>query len=323
MSKVCCLGEALIDFIPTENGIALKDVEQFKKVAGGAPANVSAAIAGLGGQAAMIGKVGDDPFGEYLIDMLKQKGVHTDYLLQSSRAKTALAFVSLQQDGERDFMFYREPSADMLLDKTEIKREWFENAAIFHFGSISLINEPVRSATKEAIKLAHEKNVVVSFDPNVRLPLWGSEENAKEAILQQIPQSHIVKVSKDELFFLTNVTDEKEAVSQLMTGSVAFLVVTQGAGGCTYYTHNTTGHVSGVSVDSVDTTGAGDAFVGGLLYKLSQNVETVEDLRKLLENKLSVEQDLSFANTCGAITTTKRGAIAALPTLEEVKKALG
>ncbi|UCZ53901.1 PfkB family carbohydrate kinase [Bacillus shivajii] len=319
MSKVLCLGEALIDFIPTQNGHPLKGVEQFKKVAGGAPANVSAAIAGLGGKSYMIGKVGDDPFGDYLIETLKNKGVYSDYLVKTSKAKTALAFVSLQQDGERDFMFYREPSADMLLEKTEIKREWFKEAGIFHFGSISLIDEPVKGATLEAIKQAHDNDFIVSFDPNIRLPLWESEDEARFEILQRIPKAHLLKVSEEELFFLTSIKDERKAVSGLMTGSVEIIVVTKGADGCVYYTRKTSGAVKGITVTPVDTTGAGDAFVGGLLYKLSQQVEDIGDFRRILENKANIERALFFANVSGALTTTRRGAIAALPSFEEVK----
>lgn len=318
MGKVICLGEALIDFVPTENGLKLEAVNNFKRVAGGAPANVCAAIASLGGTSYMVGKVGDDPFGSFLIETLKTKGVHVDYLLKSKEAKTALAFVSLQNDGERDFMFYRDPSADMLLHKREIQAEWFKGATIFHYGSISLINEPVKGATLEAIRKASEDNLIISFDPNIRMPLWNKEEDAKTEILNCIPLSHIVKVSEEELFFLTNEANELKAVQSLMTDRVKFIVVTKGKDGCAYYTRNTHGFVKGIVVDAIDTTGAGDAFVGGLLYCLSKNINSLEEFIFILQDTIKLENFLFFANTCGALTTTKRGAIPALPTLEEI-----
>ncbi|RXJ02303.1 carbohydrate kinase [Anaerobacillus alkaliphilus] len=318
MSKVLCLGELLIDFVPTENGVQLKDVPQFKKAAGGAPANVSAAIAKLGGNSSMIGKVGADPFGEFLIETLTDNGVSVDYLLSTTEAKTALAFVSLQKNGERDFMFYREPSADMLLEKEDLKPEWFEEALIYHFGSVSLIEGPVKEATVQGIELAKQSQTIISFDPNIRLPLWKVPELAKKEIMKQIPHVHILKISEEELLFLTNHPNEKEASHSLFKGSVKLILVTKGEKGCTYYTHETSGNVEGIPVQPLDTTGAGDAFVGGLLFQLSQQMTKLEDLDELIVNRELLSDILRFANVCGAITTTKRGAIAALPTKTEV-----
>jgi fructokinase len=318
LSKVLCIGELLIDFVPTESGLQLKDVGQFKKAAGGAPANVSATVAKLGGTAAMIGKIGADPFGDFLTETLIENGVSAKYLIKTEEAKTALAFVSLQKNGERDFMFYREPSADMLLKKSEIKAEWFEEAFIYHFGSISLIDNPVREATIEGIKLAIDHNVLISFDPNIRLPLWKSEEEARQQILTWIPKTNILKISEDELFFLTRNSNEREAVLSLFIGSVKLIVITKGANGCTYYTSNGSRDVKGVKVTPVDTTGAGDAFVGGLLYQLSEQMEQTEHFEKILTDEDKLTDILKFANVCGALTTTKRGAIPALPNRSEV-----
>jgi fructokinase len=318
LSKVLCIGELLIDFVPTESGLQLKDVGQFKKAAGGAPANVSATVAKLGGAAAMIGKIGADPFGEFLKETLIENGVSADYLIKTEEAKTALAFVSLQKNGERDFMFYREPSADMLLKKSEIKADWFEEASIYHFGSISLIDNPVREATIEGIKLAIDHNVLISFDPNIRLPLWKSDEEARQQILTWLPKTNILKISEDELFFLTRNSNEKEAVLSLFIGSVKLIIITKGENGCTYYTSHSSREVKGVKVTPVDTTGAGDAFVGGLLYQLSQQIEQMEDFEEILTDDDKLTEVLTFANICGALTTTKRGAIPALPNRSEV-----
>ncbi len=318
MSKVLCLGELLIDFVPTENGSMLKDVGQFNKAAGGAPANVSAAIAKLGGNSNMVGKIGDDPFGDFLIETLKENGVSVDFLIKTKEAKTALAFVSLQNNGERDFMFYREPSADMLLEKEDLQPQWFNDALIYHFGSISLIDNPVREATIEGMKLANDQNILISFDPNVRLPLWKSEDDAREQILTHIPKSHIVKISEEELFFLSHNENEEEAVFSLFKGAVKLIIVTKGKDGCAYYTKQFSGQVKGIDVTAIDTTGAGDAFVGGLLYQLSDGNNTLEDVDHTLADQQRIERILFFANVCGALTTTKRGAIPALPTKNEV-----
>ncbi|MFC0559214.1 PfkB family carbohydrate kinase [Halalkalibacter alkalisediminis] len=319
MSKILCLGELLVDFVPTENGFKLQDVDQFKKMAGGAPANVSAAIATLGGRSSMIGKIGADPFGDFLVETLRDKGVEVECLIQTKEAKTALAFVSLQNNGERDFMFYREPSADMLLEQKDLKAEWFEEAEVYHFGSISLIDHPVREATMEGIKLATEHNMVISFDPNIRLSLWKSEEDAREQILQSIPAAHMVKISEEELSFLTGINEEQEAVSTLMSGLVQLIIVTKGKEGCSYYTKGSSGSVKGITVKPIDATGAGDAFVGGFLYQVSQEINQIDDLHELLNDQKKLEEILAFANVCGALTTTKRGAISALPTLDEVQ----
>ncbi|WP_100406879.1 PfkB family carbohydrate kinase [Bacillus solitudinis] len=318
MSKVLCLGEILIDFVPTRNGENLKDVGEFKKVAGGAPANVSAAIANLGGDAYFLGKVGDDAFGDYLTEVLCRKGVNKSYLLKTNKANTALAFVSLQDNGERDFMFYRQPSADMLLEKSDLKEEWFEDAAIFHFGSISLIDDPVREATIEAIKYAKSKNTIISFDPNIRMALWKDEKLAREQILGHLVDAHILKLSEEELFFLTLIKNEKEAVDSLMKEAIKLILITRGQEGCTYYTKNLSGSVKAICVKPVDTTGAGDAFVGGLLYKLAQELNEKKKIESIIENQGLLNEILAFANVCGALTTIKRGAISALPSIEEV-----
>ena len=175
MKKVISIGEALIDFIPNQKVCELKDVISFERVAGGAPANVSAVVAKLGGKSNFISKLGKDAFGDYIIETLKEANVNTDYVLRTDKANTGLAFVSLKEDGNRDFSFYRNPSADMLLEANEVKKEWFKECHSLHFCSVDLIECPMKDAYKKAIEFALENKSIISFDPNVKLPIWDSE----------------------------------------------------------------------------------------------------------------------------------------------------
>ena len=205
MKRVISIGEALIDFVPNQKGCELKNVLGFERVAGGAPANVSAVVAKLGGKSNFISKLGKDAFGNHIIEVLKEANVNVDYVLRSDKANTGLAFVSLKEDGERDFSFYRNPSADMLLSEDEIHEEDFENGSILHFCSVSLIDAPIKQAHKKAIEYATKYNGIISFDPNVRLPLWESPEACRQAILEFLPLSNIVKISDEELESLNNL----------------------------------------------------------------------------------------------------------------------
>ncbi|GAE28788.1 PfkB family carbohydrate kinase [Alkalihalobacillus hemicellulosilyticus] len=322
MTRIICLGEVLIDFVPTVNGYKLKEVSEFRKFAGGAPANVSATIARLGGESFFIGKVGKDAFGEYVEEVLSESGVNTHYLLKTDKANTALAFVSLQRNGERDFMFYRQPAADMLLERKDINEKWFYSSPIFHFGSISLIDEPIRSATKQAIQYARKRHSIISFDPNIRLGLWPSEQIAREQILEQLSEVNIVKLSEDELYFLTHQRKEQEAVKKVMKGEVKLVLITKGNKGCSFYTKYGFDHVQSIKVHTVDTTGAGDAFVGGFLYKLAEILHDSISLEKVTRQQRLLKEIVLFANGCGALTTMNRGAIAALPSKEDVNSLL-
>lgn len=176
MKKVISIGEALIDFIPQEKGVALKDVSNFLRVAGGAPLNVAAVIAKLGGKSQMLTKLGMDGFGDHILEEVTPLGVDVSKILRTNEANTALAFVSLKEDGERDFSFYRNPSADMLLNESEIDEDVFKDEGILHFCSVSLIDAPIKEAHRKAIEFAKKHNCLISFDPNVRLPLWESKE---------------------------------------------------------------------------------------------------------------------------------------------------
>lgn len=305
---IVCFGEMLIDFVPDIAGVSLAESQGFVKAPGGAPANVACAISKLGAKASFVGKVGKDEFGYMLVDILKQNGVNSDGVCFDEHARTALAFVTLKHDGEREFMFYRNPSADMLLKESELNMELIKQAKIFHYGSISLITEPCRSAHLAAMKVAKEAGVLLSYDPNVRLPLWPSPEAAREGIMSIWKEADFIKVSDDEVGFLTQKDcDNEDVVMSLWHDGLKLLVVTDGEKGCRYVTKKFKGKVGGFSVKAVDTTGAGDSFVGSLLVSIAKDNSIFEDEGKLKEA-------LKFANACGAICTTQKGAIPALPT---------
>lgn len=310
---VACFGEMLIDFVPTLGGYSLADAPSFKKAPGGAPANVAVAISRLGGNSAFIGKVGDDEFGHMLKGILTHYGVDSNGVKFDANARTALAFVTLRDDGEREFMFYRNPSADMLLQESELDLDLISRASIFHFGSISLISEPCRSTHLAAMRAARNFGALLSYDPNVRLPLWPSAEEARKEILSIWKEADLIKVSEDEVSFLTDGGDpfDDDVIMQLWHPGLKLLLITEGQEGCTYYTKHFHGRVSGFKVSAVDTTGAGDAFVGGILSQL------VID-RSLYQDEARLREALRFANACGALTTTERGAIPALPDKDTV-----
>ncbi|KAL6495439.1 hypothetical protein OROGR_030002 [Orobanche gracilis] len=323
---VVCFGELLIDFVPTECGVSLAESTGFKKAPGGAPANVAVAIARLGGSSAFIGKVGDDEFGRMLADILKENKVENSGMRFDAKARTALAFVTLRADGEREFMFFRNPSADMLLTEVELDKDLIHKARIFHYGSISLIEEPCRSTHLAAMDVARKSGCILSYDPNLRLPLWPSEQAARQGIMSIWNQADVIKlsaeqpkvISEEEVTFLTggeDPYDDNVVLGRLYHPNLKLLIVTEGAQGCRYYTKAFHGKVHGVKVQQVDTTGAGDAFVGGLLNSLASDPDLYKDEKKL-------RSALFFANGCGAITVTGRGAIPSLPTKQAVVKLL-
>ncbi len=258
-----------------------------------------------------MGKVGDDPFGRFLAQTLADAGVDTSPLRFTDAARTALAFVSLRADGEREFMFYRHPSADMLFTPDEVDGAALGAARALHYGSISLIGEPARSATLHAIGLARDAGCLISCDPNLRLALWPERTAARDGLRLAIAQAQIVKISDEELRFLTGSDDPAAVRQRLWHDRLELMVVTLGSAGCVYFTPRCEGVVVGFGVEAVDATGAGDGFVAGLLQGLIADRAIVGDEARLREL-------CRFANAVGAITTTERGAIPALPTRERV-----
>ncbi|CAE6235197.1 unnamed protein product [Arabidopsis lyrata] len=315
---VVCFGEMLIDFVPTVGGVSLAEAPAFKKAPGGAPANVAVGVSRLGGSSAFIGKVGDDEFGRMLADILRLNNVDNSGMRFDHNARTALAFVTLRGDGEREFLFFRHPSADMLLLESELDKNLIQKAKIFHYGSISLIEEPCRSTQLAAMKIAKSAGSLLSYDPNLRLPLWPSEEAARKEIMSIWNLADVIKISEDEITFLTggdDPYDDDVVLQKLFHPNLKLLVVSEGPNGCRYYTKEFKGRVAGVKVKPVDTTGAGDAFVSGLLNSLASDITILKDEKKLREALL-------FANACGAITVTERGAIPAMPSMDAVQDLL-
>ena len=311
MPDAIALGELLIDFVPTVSGVTLIEAQAFVKAPGGAPANVAAGLARLGVSSGFMGQVGDDAFGHFLAQTLRDNGVDVSHLKHSGAARTMLAFVSLRADGEREFMFYRHPSADMLYRPEDVDPEYVRTARILHFGSISLIGEPSRSATLRAISIALAAGALISFDPNLRLDLWPDAEAARAGIRIRWPLAHVIKVSEEELIFIADTGDPVEAARKLWHSHLRLLVVTQGRRGCRYVTPRFSGTVPGFAVQTVDTTGAGDGFVAGLLKGLLDHPGAFDDESQL-------RAICRYANAVGALTTTRRGAIPALPTANQV-----
>lgn len=322
MGQLFAIGEVLIDFIPIQKGCSLKDVLAFERAAGGAPANVAASVSKFGGKASIITKLGNDAFGDYLIEQLELVGVNTEQIKRTDEANTGLAFVSLKEDGERDFSFYRNPSSDLLLSEDEINPEIFQADDILHFGSVDLVESPMKLAHLKAIKSVKSKGGLISFDPNVRLPLWDSPENCRKTIQMFIPYAHIVKISDEELEFITGIKDKEEAISSLFNGDVKIVVYTKGKDGAELYVSSHKKYEStGFKVTVQDTTGAGDAFVGGFLYQLLTKGAVQANLLDIVSEYY--EEILQFANGSGALTTMGKGAIPALPHEEEVRNFIG
>ncbi|MEN1938518.1 carbohydrate kinase [Paenibacillus sp. 102] len=318
MKSLYSIGEVLIDFIPLQKGKSLKDVVEFQRVPGGAPANVAAAVAKYGGSAFMITKLGVDAFGDFLLEQLQQAGVNTEKIMRTNEANTGLAFVSLREDGERDFSFYRNPSADLLFSEKEIDEAWFGKGDILHFCSVDLVESPMKYAHVKAIRSAKSKGAIISFDPNVRLPLWKHAEDCRKTILEFIPSAHIVKISDEELTFITGIYNKKEAIESLFIGDVKAVIYTKGAQGAELYIKDKQYESTGYHVVVQDTTGAGDAFIGGFLYKLLEKDVRQQNVEQVLH--MHWQELLTFANASGALTTTGKGAISSIPMKEDIDK---
>jgi fructokinase len=297
MAEAVCLGELLIDFVSRKAGVRLADAPEFRRAAGGAPANVAVGLARLGVATAFISKVGADEFGRFLRGTLEREGVDTSGLVSTTKAPTGLAFVSLADDRERTFAFYRNPCADALLAPGDLRERPWRGARVFHYGSISLIAEPSRSATLAAIARAKQHGMMVSCDPNLRLPLWPSASAARAGMRLALRHAQVVKISQEEVDFLGQMP------------RAPLVVVTRGARGGTVMENNRRSFdFPALTVKPVDSTGAGDAFVAGLLYGLLRGLPLAETIR--------------IAAACGALATLRRGAIPAMPTLAAVKRCI-
>lgn len=317
MKKVVAIGELLIDFVPQQKGCALDEVTHFERVAGGAPANVAAAVARLGGNAAMISQVGEDAFGTHILKVLRANGVDTSYVFRTGRANTGLAFVSLDAAGNREFSFFRNPSADLFLEEGQIAPDMFTECAALHFCSVDLVDWPVRAAHRRAVALAKQAGALISFDPNVRLPLWSSPADCQAAIREFLPSADLVKLSDDEVEFVTGCTDERAAAEKLFGMGCRLLIVTRGAAGSVAYTPHAEGFAETIRVPVTDTTGAGDSFIGSFLYQLTRDGVAADGLDKLTEQQLT--DYLVFSAQYASLTVQHKGAVMA--TMDELRQA--
>ena len=318
MKKVVAIGELLIDFVPQQKGCALDEVTHFERVAGGAPANVAAAVARLGGRAAMVSQVGEDAFGTHILKVLRSNGVDTTHVFRTGRANTGLAFVSLDATGNREFSFFRNPSADLFLSQDQITADIFDDCAALHFCSVDLVDWPVRAAHRKAIGLARRAGAIVSFDPNVRLPLWSSPEECQAAIREFLPYADLVKLSDDEVEFVTGCADERDAAEKLFAMGCRLLIVTRGTDGSAAYTSaGAQGFAETLRVPVTDTTGAGDSFIGSLLYQLTRDGVDCGGLAALTGEQLT--RYLAFSAQYASLTVQHKGAVMA--TLDELRQA--
>ena len=316
-NRLCGIGEALIDFIPDVKGQRLKDVPSFTRVAGGAPANVIGAVTKLGIPSKMLTKLGDDPFGDYIIDVLNEAGIDTSNIERDQEGETALAFVSLAADGNRDFKFYRKNSADLRYSVDDIPDDILDDCGMIHFCSVDLVESPMKEAHKKLIDMAIEKGVKVSFDPNLRFSLWDDLDALKKTVNDFIPYADIIKISDEELEFITGKTDIKDAVPELLSaGRGKYVIYTKGADGAEIYTKDGMVEAPGYSIEVRDTTGAGDSFIGAFLFCILR--DEVDDLNSVSKEKLY--EYLDFANAYAANTSTKEGALAAMAAMDEIQE---
>ena len=317
MSKtdVVALGELLIDF--TLNGESTQGNPMFEANPGGAPCNVLSMLSKLGKRTSFIGKVGNDQFGRLLRDTIEEVGIDSKYLLIDKEIPTTLAFVHTFPDGDREFSFYRKPGADMMLTEDEIAEEMVSDTKIFHFGTLSMTHENVRKATIKAIEMAKRNGAIISLDPNLREPLWDNLENAKEQMLKAVSMCDVLKISDNEIQFLTGIEDYEEGIAKLRSiYDIPLVCLTLGKDGSRAYYKDMRVEVPGFKQENViDTTGAGDTFCGCVLNYICEN-----GLHNLNENNL--KEMITFANAAASLVTLKRGAIKSMPDKEEVEALL-
>lgn len=307
---VIALGELLIDF--TMNGQSEQGNNMFEACPGGAPCNVLALLNKIGKKTAFIGKVGKDQFGTLLRDTITEAGIDASNLMVDENVNTTLAFVHTFPDGDREFSFYRNPGADMMLTADEVNPEVVKDTKVFHFGTLSMTHDGVREATKKAVETAKANGCLVSFDPNLRPPLWSSLDLAKEQMEYGFGKCDILKISDNEIQFVSGKEDYDEGIAYLQeTYNIPLILLTMGKDGSRAYYKGMRVERPGFSVKAIETTGAGDTFCGSSLNYLVDH-----DFENLTEEQLG--EMLTFANAAAALVTTKKGAIKAMPVKEEV-----
>ena len=305
MNRVWVTGDAVVDLIPeSENS--------YLKCPGGAPANVAVAVSRLGGDSAFFGRAGQDPFGQFMKETLNNEGVNTDFMILDEAQRTSTVVVGLDQSGERSFTFMVKPSADQFMLPTDIP-DFSENQWL-HFCSIALANEPSRSSTFLAMQKIKSAGGFISFDPNLRDEVWADQSEIKSVVLEAVAMADVVKFSDDELLFLTDTKSIEAGLEAIKKWQNTLVLITQGAKGALVITQGKQERIAGKAVKPTDTTGAGDAFVGGLITYLAQsnNWSDLEQIRHAVQ----------WANGCGALATTQKGAMTALPLKDQLAQYL-
>ncbi len=310
---VVALGELLIDF--TEVGRSKSGKKLFEQNPGGAPANLLTVVSHMGYRTEFVGKIGSDMQGRFLRDTVQQEGIGTKYLIEDKDCFTTLAFVEIGQSGEREFSFARKPGADTQLKKEELCPELFEDCKIFHFGSLSLTDEPARSATIQAVEMAKAAGALISYDPNYRAPLWQSREEAVERIKSVMHYVDVMKVSDEEVVLLTGMRDYGQAVDKLLQMGPKVLAVTLGNEGVLMAAKGQKEKISGFKVNAIDTTGAGDSFWGGFLSEYLRLKKSIAEL-----NWDEIVNCALCGNATAALCVQRRGGIPAIPSKEEVMR---
>lgn len=306
------LGEALIDFIPVDSTKLT-----YQKCPGGAPANVAVGAARLGVKSTFIGKLGQDVLGEFLVETLSDYGVDVSAVSLTNAYRTGLVFVDLDESRERSFSFFVKESADMFLEESDINEEWFKEHKVFHFGTISMLKNPAREATLKAIQYANRNGMLVSFDPNVRLSLWKDEKSLRETIFSVLADVDVLKLSEEELLFLTGTNDLGSIEKWMKDYQLSLVFLTKGAEGSIVFTRNGMASVEAIKVHTVDTTGAGDAYVSGFLYCLDRREKDLAEMT--VEEAVRIAK---FASASGGLAASEKGAMTALPTLSAVQKVI-
>lgn len=318
MVNVICMGELLVEFVSTTDNISLAQSPGFIKAPGGAPANVAVALQRLGLSAGFVGKVGDDPFGAFLRESLAQTGVDVTHLYTDPHARTTAVYVAVWSDGHKDLCFYRNPGADMLISESDITTRIFDGARCFHYGSISLIDQPSSAAQHKALDLARAHGLMITYDPNYRPTLWPDAHTARTIIQDGFRYCHLAKVSAEEWETATGTPDLEPGIACVMSKGVELLVISRGEQGALVTNGDYRIELPAYPIEVVETTGAGDGFMAAMITKLLPLREKLGSLAKI--DQPTMREALRFANAVGALTCTRRGAIPALPTRDEVER---
>lgn len=307
---IIAMGELLIDF--TMSGKSEQNNNLFEACPGGAPCNVLAMLNKLGKKTAFLGKVGNDQFGFLLKNTLDKIGINTEGLMLDESVNTTLAFVHTMPDGDREFSFYRNPGADMMLNESEVEEAYIGQSRLFHFGTLSMTHKGVRKATKKALSIAKEKGLLISFDPNLRAPLWDTLETAKEQMEYGMGYCDILKISDNEIQFITGLKDYDEGIEYLQNKyHIPLVLLSLGKDGSRAYYKQMRVEKSGFSCNTIETTGAGDTFCGSVLnYILEHGIENL--------TKEQLGEMLTFANAAAALITERKGALRSMPERDEV-----